>query len=403
MALGKRRRERQMQAFVAASDLPKSPGHSFNRALNRLLAENGFDALVEKLCAPCYAETMGRPGTPSGDFFRMLFVGDFEGLKSHRAISWRCTVSRSLGEFRGLAPTDPVMNHSCVSKTHKRLPTEVFRFIRSVAADRGILWGEAIGIDSTTVQANASMRSIVRKASVKGWKDCTKTLAKKAGLDDPPVDELRQFDGNRPKKKFSKDDWENPNNRAATITGMKDGTTWMANKVERHVDLVTDIAAATTGYTGTAPGMATTIDTAIDAALNAGQAGAGNDITAVVADKGIQSTKVVTLAAALGMRAYIPERAYPQQRRWVDKDPKEKRAVYATRKRIKSGRVKQVCKLRSELTARSFAPVCDTGNARRTWSRGLTSAAKPHWMVVAARKLSTIMRAIVGIGGPRSP
>jgi hypothetical protein len=141
-----------MEAFVAASDLPKSPGHPFYAALNRLLAENGFDALVEKLCAPYYAETMGRPSVPPGVFFRMLFVGYFEGLKSHRLISWRCSDSRSIGEFLGLSPTDPVPNHSCVSKTQKRLPKEVFdevfNFILSVAAHKGLLWGEAIGIDS---------------------------------------------------------------------------------------------------------------------------------------------------------------------------------------------------------------------------------------------------------------
>lgn len=137
-----------MEAFVAASELPRIPGHLFYTALNRLLAENGFGALVEKLCAPYCAETMGRPGVPPGVFFRMLFVGCFEGLKSHRTISWRCTDSRSLGEFLGLAPTDQGPNHFCVSKTHKRLPKEVFdevfRFILSVAAHKGLLGGGGV-------------------------------------------------------------------------------------------------------------------------------------------------------------------------------------------------------------------------------------------------------------------
>jgi hypothetical protein len=406
MALGKRRRERQLEAFVAASDLPKSPGHPFYTALNRLLAANGFDPLVEKLCAPYYAETMGRPGVPPGVFFRMLFVGYFEGLKSHRAISWRCTDSRSLGEFLGLAPTDPVPNHSCVSKTHKRLPKEVFdevfNFILSVAAHKGLLWGEAIGIDSTTIQANASMRSIVRKDSGKGWKDYTKKLAKKAGLEDPTDDELRQFDRNRPGKTVSNDDWENPNDPDATITRMKDGTTRMAYKAEHAVDLDTDIVVAVNVQPGNAPDTATVIDTAIDAAVNVEKSGGENEVHAIVADKGYHSTKVVTLAADLGMRAYIPERTSPKLRRWTDKDPEEKRAVYAARKRTQSKRGKQLSRLRSELTERSFAHVCDTGGARRTWLRGLASVAKRHLMMVAARNLSTIMRAIIGIGGPRS-
>ena len=153
---------------------------------------------------------------------------------------------------------------------------------------------------------------------------------------------------------------------------------------------------------GNAPDTATVIDTAIDAAVNAEQAGAEKDVQAIVADKGYHSTKVVTLAADLGMRAYIPERASPKQRRWTDKNPAEKRAVYATRKRTQSTRGKQLSRLRSELAERSFAHVCDTGGARRTWLRGLASVAKRHLMMVAARNLSTIMRAIIGIGGPRT-
>jgi hypothetical protein len=336
----------------------------------------------------------------------MLFVGYFEGLKSHRSISWRCTDSRSLGDFLGLGPTDPVPNHSCVSKTHKRLPeevfNEVFRFILSVAAHKGLLWGKAIGIDSTTIQANASMRSIVRKDSGKGWKDYTKKLAKQAGLEDPTDDELRQFDRNRPGKKVSNEDWENPNDPDAAITRMKDGTTRMAYKAEHAVDLDTDIVVAATVHPGNAPDTQTIIDTAIDAAVNAEQAGVENDLQAIVADKGYHSTKVVTLAADLGMRAYIPERASPKQRRWTDKAPADQRAVYNARRRTQSERGKQLSRLRSELTERSFAHVCDTGGARRTWLRGLASVAKRHLMMVAARNLSTIMRMIFGIGGPRS-
>jgi transposase len=348
---------------------------------------------------------MRRPGVPPGVFFRMLFVGYFEGLASHRSISWRGSDSRSLGEFLGLAPTDPVPNHSCVSKTHKRLPKEVFdevfRFILRVAARKGLLSPEAIGVDSTTIQAIASMRSIVRKDSGKGWKDYTKKLAKKAGLDDPTDDELRQFDRSRWGKTVSNDDGENPHDPDATITRMKNGTTRLAYKAEHAVDLDTDIVVSATVHTGSAPDTATIIDTAIDAVVNAEQAGAEEEVQAIVADKGYHSTSVVTLAADLGMRTYIPARASPHRRRWTDKDPREKQAVYATRRRAKSQRGKRLCRLRSELVERSFAHACDTGGARRTWLRGLTSVTKRHLMMVAARNLSTIMRVIVGFGGPR--
>jgi transposase len=216
----------------------------------------------------------------------MLFVGYFEGRKSHRLISWRCSDSCSIGEFLGLSPTEPVPNHSCVSKTQKGLPKEVsdevFRFILRVAARKGLLWGKAIGIDSTTIEANASMRSIVRKDSGKGWKDYTKKLAKKAGLEKPTDDALRQFDRTRPEKKVSNDDWENPNDPDAKITRMKDGTTRMAYNAEHAVDLDTDIVVAATVHPGTAADTATVIDTAIDAAVNPDQSDCDNTIEAVV-------------------------------------------------------------------------------------------------------------------------
>ena len=308
-------------------------------------------------------------------------------------------------EMRG-SPAKILFDGARVSKTQKRLPKEVydevFRFILRVAVRKGLLWGEAIGIDSTTVRTNASMRSIVRKDSGKGWKDSTKKLAKKAGLDDPTDDELRQFDRTRPEKKVSSDDWENPNDPEAKITRMKDGTTRMAYKAEHAVDLDTDIVVAATVHPGTAADTATVIDTAIDAAVNLDQCDCENTIQAIVADKGYHSPKVVTLAAELGIRTSIPERTSATHRPWTDKDMNQKRAVYANRRRTKGNRGKQLSKLRSELTERSFAHVCNTGGARRTWLRGLVGVTKRHLMAVAARNLSTIMRALCGIGSPKA-
>jgi transposase len=246
---------------------------------------------------------------------------------------------------------------------------EVFRFILRVAARKGLLWGEKLGIDSTTIQANASMKSIVRKDSGKGWKDYTKKLAKKAGLDEPTDAELRQFDKTRPGKKVSNDDWENPNAPDARITRMKNGTTRMAYKAEHAVDLESDLIVSATVHPGNAADTATVIDAAIDAALNLKEAGCENEAEAIVADKGYHSTNVVMQAAEFGMKAYVPERASPARRRWVGNDPSEKKVVHA---------------------------------ARRTRLRGLQSVTKRHLMVAAVRNLSTIMRMICGIGSPRA-
>jgi signal transduction histidine kinase len=270
---------------------------------------------------------------------------------------------------------------------------EVFQFILRMAARKRLLWGEKLGIDSTTIQANASMKSIFRKASGKGWKDYTEKLAKKAGIEDPTEAELRQFDKKRPGKKVSNDDWESPSDPDARITRMKNGTTRLVYKAEHAVDLESDLIVSATVHPGNAADTGTVIDTAIDAAANLKEAGCENEVGAIVADKGYPSTKVVTRAAEFGMQAYIPERASPAQRRWTGKDPAEKKAVYAARRRTKSEHQKLLSRTRSELVERSFAHVCDTGGARRTWLRGLQSVTKRHLMVASqSRMLAHEMR-----------
>jgi transposase len=343
---------------------------------------------------------------PAWRFLPDTFIGYFEGLPSRRSIAGRCADSRSLAAFLGLGPAEETPDHSSISKTHKRLPKEVFDevfcFILRVAARKNLLWVEKLGIDSTTIQANASMKSIVRKDSGKGWKDYTKKLAKKAGLDDPNDAQLRQFDRKRPGKNVSNDDWESPSDPDARITRMKNGTTRLAYKAEHAVDLDSDLIVSATIHGGTAADTATVIDTAIDAAINVEKAGGESEVQAIVADKGYHSTKVLTLAADLRMRTYIPEPEAPTQRRWTDNDPSERKPVYAARRRAQGEHGKLLSRTRSELVERSFAHVCDTGGARRTWLRGIQSVAKRHLMVAAARNLSTIMRVLFGIGCPKA-
>jgi hypothetical protein len=240
---------------------------------------------------------MGRPSIPPGVYCRMPFVRHFDGLPSYRSITWRCADSRSLAEFLGLCPADETPDHSSINKTHNRLPKEVFdevfQFILRSAARKGQLWGEKLGIDSTTIQTNDSMKSIVRKDSGKGWKDCTKKLANKAGLDDP---ELRHFDKKRRGKNVSNDDWENPNDPDARSTQMKNSTTRTAYKAEQAVDLENAPIVSAAVHPGNAADTATVIETAIDTAVNLEARGCENEVEAIVADKGYHSTKVLMLA-----------------------------------------------------------------------------------------------------------
>ncbi len=185
MALG-RRGSRQKSMWVSNQELPRSAGHPFYTALEGQLCEAGFDAFVEDLCAPFYAKKQGRPSIPPGIYFRMLFVGYFEGLDSQRGIAWRCQDSLSIREFLGLEPEERSPDHSSMTVIRQRLPFEVFeqvfRFVLRCCADHGLLKGNTVAVDATFLEANAAMSSIVRRDTGEGWRDYIRRLAEEDGV-----------------------------------------------------------------------------------------------------------------------------------------------------------------------------------------------------------------------------
>jgi transposase len=404
MALGKRQRHQQ-EMWVATTDLPKSPGHPFYRKLNELLAEAGFDDWLEKLCAPYYAEVMGRPSIPPGVYFRMLLIGYFEGIGSQRGIAWRCSDSRSLAEFLGMPTDKPTPDHSSLTRTHQRLPLEVheqvFVFVLQIAASKKLIDGKAVAIDSTTLEANAAMKTIVRKDTGDDWKQYLRRLAQAEGMKNPSDEELRRFDKNRHDKKVSNDDWQSPSDPDSRIAKMKDGTTHLAYKAEHVVDLKSDVVLEATVHPADHGDAETLCDSVLEAQVKLQEAGSDVEIEDVVADKGYHKAATLTLCRALGLRTYIPEPERPHGCSWTDKPVEHREAVYANRRRVRGRRSKKLQRLRSEYTERSFAHVCETGGARRTWLRGLTKVKKRYLIQVAARNLGVILRQLFGIGTPR--
>src|SRR5271170_534912 len=227
MALGKRKNEQQ-GLWIATTELPKSPGHPFYQKLNDILAEAQFDRWIEKRCEPFYAEKIGRPSIPPGIYFRMILVGYFEGIGSQRGIAWRCSDSRSLADFLGIPADKTTPDHSSMSRVHERLPLEVheevFVFVLKIAAEKKLLKGKTVAVDSTTLEANAAMKSIIRKDTGEDWQEYLKRLAQEEGIENPTAEELRRFDKNRKDKKVSNDDWESPTDPDSRIAKMKDGT-----------------------------------------------------------------------------------------------------------------------------------------------------------------------------------
>jgi len=405
MALGKRKREQQ-ELLVATTSLPQSPGHPFYEKLNGLLSEAEFDEYVEELCRPYYADGVGRPGIPPGVYFRMLFIGYFEGLDSQRAIAWRCHDSRSLQSFLGYALTAPTPDHSSLTVIRQRLPLavheQVFARVLQIAQERNLLKGQTVAVDSTFIEAEAAMKSIVRRANGDDWKEYLRKLAVESGLENPTDEDLRKFDRKRKGKKVSNDEWFNPHDPDAKIARMKDGRTHLAYKTEHAVDLDSDLALAAPVYLADEGDTATLPQTVTMAQTNLMLAGSEAEIQDAAADKGYHSTETLTWGQSFGIRTYIPERESQWARRWTDKSEEEKRAVYNNRRRVRGKRGKRLGRLRSEYTERSFAHTCETGGARRSRLRGLIDVAKRYLMYVAGRNLGVIMRALFGMGTPKS-
>lgn len=405
MALGRRKRDRQEALFVPAGAMARSPGHPFYARLNELLSEASFDTEIEQLCEPFYAEGRGRPSIPPGVYFRMLLIGYFEGIDSQRGIAWRCADSRSLHEFLGLGPTDRSPDHSSLTRLRQRLPLELhqeaFDIVVRIANRKGLVKGKTLAIDSTTLEANAAMKAIVRRDTGQDWKEYVRSLAEDEGIDDPSDDDLRRFDRSRRGKKVSNKDWMSPSDPDARITKMKDGRTLLGYKAQHAIDVDTELILAATIHHADAPDSKIVKDSIVEVAGATESAGVA-DFENVVADKGYHKAETLAWLQEHGLATYVSEPNSRRKRRWTDKPPEWETAYRKNRRRGGSSTSRKLHRLRSERTERSFAHTCRTGRARRCWLRGLVDNSKRYLIQAAARNLGTIMRAVFGVGTPRA-
>ena len=246
MALGKRKSQ-QDELFIPTAKVVTGPGHPFYTKLNEVLFEAGFDGFLEKLCAPYY-KTGGRPGIPPGVYFRMVLIGYFEGIDSQRGIAWRCADSLGLRTFLGISLTEETPVHASMTMIRQRLPESVFDkvfvFVLGLLHQKGLLRGKAVAIDATTLEANAAMKSIVRKDTGEDWKAYLQGLAKAEGIANPTEEDLRRLDRARKGKKVPNEQWESRTDPESRIAKMKDGRTHLAYKAEHAVDLVSEAIVA---------------------------------------------------------------------------------------------------------------------------------------------------------------
>ena len=410
MAMGKKQKRPQDTMWVATSDLPKSPGHPFYQRLNQVLAANRFDAFVEAACRRFYAPKLGRPSLPPGRYFRLMLLGYFEGLGSERAMAWRAADSLAIRSFLGLELDEAAPDHSTISRTRRLIDTEtherVFSWVLERLAKGGLLVGKTIGIDATTLEANAAMRSIVRRDTGASYDEFLKGLAKASGIKTPTREALARLDRRR-KKKASNDDWTSPSDPDAKITKMKDGRTHLAHKAEHAVDVDTGAIIAVT-VQGADEGDTTTIGKTLEEAEEQLEAVTKKDedeqlhpdgLSEIVADKGYHSDRIMLELEDHGLRSYVsePDRG---RRKWKD-DFDAQQAVYANRRRIRAERGKRLHRMRGELLERPFAHLYETGGMRRTHLRGHTNILKRLLIHAAGFNLGLVMRTLLGIGTPR--
>jgi len=416
MAMGTRR-ERQEELWIPTCNLARRAGHPFYQRLNQLLAEHDFDRFVEGQCRRFYAAIMGRPGLAPGIYFRLLLVGYFEGIDSERGIAWRAGDSLSIREFVGIPLDEGAPDHTTIARTRRLIDLEthrqVFAWVLELLADAGMVKGKRIGIDATTLEANAALRSIVRRDNAESYEEFLKGLARQSGVETPTREDLGRVDRKR-KKKGSNREWFNPHDRDARITKMKDGRTHLAHKAEHAVDLDTGAVVAVTVQEAHRGDTTTVKETLAEAGatvaeliereaeaqpLEKPQVSLGG-IEEVVADKGYHSGPVLKQMQAAGVRSYIPEKKQAGKRHWVGKEDQQ-RLVYENRQRLQRPKGKQLLRKRGELIERTFAHCYDTGGMRRTHLRKHNNILKRLLIHVAGANLGLLLRNRYGIGTPR--
>jgi transposase len=374
--------------------------------LSALLDANDFDGFVEGQCARFYAPVMGRPSLAPGRYFRLLLVGYFEGIDSERGIAWRASDSLAIRSFLRLPVDESPPDHTTISRTRRIIDLEshraVFAWVQQRLVTAGLLKGKTVAVDATLLEANAAMRSIVRRDTGESYQEFLTGLAQASGIATPTRADLARLDRQR-KKKTSNQDWKYPGDPDAKIAKMKDGRTHLAYKAEHAVDLETGALVAVTLQDADQGDTTTIIETVIAAAEQSEDAQAEiqapQPLAEIIADKGYHSNETMIELAAVGLRSYVaePDRG---RRDWSEV-PQARTLVYANRRRIRGARGRRLMRQRGERIERSFAHLYDTGGMRRTHLRGHTNILKRLLVHAGGFNLGLVMRHLIGSGTPR--
>ena len=412
--MGTRKQRERQEGLWYEAELPTAPGHPFYKRLNEVLDKAGFDRFCETKCAEFYHEKLGRPSLAPGLYFRIMMIGFFEGLDSERGIAWRLADSLTLRQFLSIGLDEKTPDHVTISRTRRLINADthqrIFHWVLERLAQGGLLKGKTIGVDSTTLEANAAMKSIVRRDTGESYSAYLKRLAEAEGIDAKSAAALLRMDRKR-RKKTSNEDWQSPSDGEAEITKLKDGRTALAYKAENAVDMESGAIVAVTTHGGASADTATVEETVIEAAMAVADLIAEKTpegkyevhpggVEEVVADKGYHSNDVAINLNELGVRSYVAE---PDRgtRNWAGKQA-AKEAVYANRRRVQGERGQRLQRQRGERVERNFAHQFDSGGLDRLYVRGMNNVHKKFLIQAAACNLALLMRSRYGAGKPRA-
>jgi len=395
------------ELFIAFSELVRPATTPFYTKLDRTLASFDFATQARSLCAPAYSVTgRGRPGIDPVVYFKMLMVGFFEDIASERGIAERCSDSISIRAFLGYDLTETTPDHSTLSIIRQRLGEEiydqVFLVILSALDKHGLLKGKNVGIDTSVIEANAALKSLINRNTEEAYWEYVQRLASEHGIDPKNAEAVRQFDRKRPKK-MSNEEWVNPYDPDAKIGPTKAGAIDMIYKPEHAVDLDTGAilkAEVRLGDEADPKDLSLHVLQAQEN-INQAQESAADRLTieSAAADKGYHAVAEMKPLQAEGIRTVISD---PVKNRKLDRlDPEAARVVRKAKRSACSKSGKALLRRRGMHLERSFAHILDAGGARRTTLRGLGNLNKRFKVSAAIYNLSQLMRKLFGVGTPK--
>jgi transposase len=389
----RKKTQEQKEFWVVAERLPKASPSRFYELLNGTLERMNFGREVWEMCAPAYADATkgGRPGIDPVVYFKMLMVGFFEGIESERQIAARCEDSLSLRGFLGYALDEPTPDHSSMTVIRQRLGSDcfarVFAVVLAALRKHGLLKGRNLGIDSSVMEANASLRGLSERNTEEAYWDYVQRLAREAGLETTDGAALRNFDRHRAGKKLSNEQWQNPHDPDAKIGRTKAGATDMVYLPEHTVDLDTGAIVQAQVLAGDHRDSEELSTRVIEAVVSVQEALADPEAVpeTLTGDKGYFSLS-------------DPRRA---QRRLDKLSSSERQSLARAHRSVSSKYGRKLLRKRGQHIERSFAHVLDAGGMRRATLRGLENLNKRHQIAAACYNLSQLLRRLHGIGTPK--